>query len=223
MSIFALFGAILGRADDVLPPRFNFDRYSAMVKNSPFAIATAVAVPAATPDFAKDLYVANAARSPEGDMVTIASSSDQNFKKYLSTREPVDGYNIASIEWSDRVGATKVTISKDGKFSTLTFNQALLSQQAPPGGPPAPGQMPPSVPSVPPSVPSQARGRSMIQRNPKTAPLPPTPNPVSAPLPNPVLLPESNAGRLQVPDALRQVLKQQELQKQQPGSGQLPP
>ncbi|PYJ72403.1 MAG: hypothetical protein DME72_08050 [Verrucomicrobia bacterium] len=124
MSIFAVSGAITGRADDVLPPRFNFNRYSAMVDHSPFAIATAVALPSATADFAKDLYVANAARSPEGDMVTIASSSDQNFKKYLSTRQPVDGYSIASIEWSDRVGATKVTISKDGKFATITFNQA---------------------------------------------------------------------------------------------------
>src|SRR5213596_3334547 len=132
ISIFTLFGAITGQADDVLPPRFNFDRYSAMVDHSPFAIATAVALPAATPDFAKDLYVANAARSPEGDMVTVASSSDQNFKKYLTTREPVDGYSIASIEWSDKVGETKVTISKDGKLATLAFNQALLSQQAPP-------------------------------------------------------------------------------------------
>src|SRR6476660_9038764 len=136
MSIFAVPGAITGRADDVLPPRFNFDRYSAMVVHSPFAIATAVALPAATPDFAKDLYVANAARSPEGDMVTIASSSDQNFKKYLTTREPVDGYSIAGIEWSDRIGATKVTISNDGKFATLTFNQALLLQRAAPNVPP---------------------------------------------------------------------------------------
>src|ERR1700724_3406023 len=108
-AIVALFGAILGRADDVLPPGFNFDRYSAMVGHSPFAIATAVASPAAPPDFAKDLYVANAARSPEQDMVTIASSVDQDFKKYLNTKEPVDGYSIASIEWSDRIGATKVT------------------------------------------------------------------------------------------------------------------
>ena len=142
MSVFALLGAITGRGDEVLPPRFNFDRYSAMVDHSPFAIATAVALPAATPDFAKDLYVANAARSPEGDMVTVASSSDQNFKKYLTTREPVDGYSIASIEWSDRVGATKVTISNEGKFATLTFNQALLSQRASPNARPAPDQMP---------------------------------------------------------------------------------
>ncbi len=185
MSIFALFGAITGQAEDVLPPRFNFDRYSAMVNHSPFAIATAVALPSATPDFARDLYVANAARSPEGDIVTIASSSDQNFKKYLSTKEPMDGYNIASIEWSDRVGATKVTISKDGKFATITFNEALLSQP-PPNAPP--DQAPPTAavpavpaiptPLVPPSVPRQAprrHVRGMIQRNPKAVPVP-TPN-----------------------------------------------
>src|SRR5881398_4204074 len=134
ISIFTLFGAITGQADDVLPARFNFDRYSVMVNHSPFAIATAIALPSATPDFARDLYVANAARSPDGDLVTIASSSDQNFKKYLNTTEPVDGYSIASIEWSDRVGATKVTISKDGNFATLTFNEALLSQSGPNSG-----------------------------------------------------------------------------------------
>ncbi len=153
ISVFALLGAITGRGDDVLPPRFNFDRYSAMLDHSPFAIATAAALPAATPDFAKDLYVANAARSPEGDMVTIGSSSDQNFKKYLNTRKPVEGYNIASIEWSHRVGDTKVTISKDGKFATLTFNQALLSQRASPNARPAPGQIPQRVPSAPSSGP----------------------------------------------------------------------
>ena len=182
MSIFAVPGAITGRADDVLPPRFNFNRYSAMVDHSPFAIATAVALPSATADFAKDLYVANAARSPEGDMVTIASSSDQNFKKYLSTRQPVDGYSIASIEWSDRVGATKVTISKDGKFATITFNEALLSQTLPNTAPaPAlPTTAVPAIPSpfAPPAVPRQTprpHVRGMIQRNPKALPVP-TPN-----------------------------------------------
>ena len=184
ISIFTLFGAITGQADDVLPPRFNFDRYSAMVNHSPFAIATAIALPSSTPDFAKDLYVANAARSPDGDLVTIASSSDQNFKKYVSTKEPVDGYSIASIEWSDRVGATKVTITKDGKFATITFNQALLSQPAPnaPLVPNSPTAAVPAVPAVPspfaPSVPRQAprpHVRGTIQRNPKALPMP-TPN-----------------------------------------------
>src|SRR6058998_3503065 len=155
--ILAVLEVIHSQAEEVLPPQFNFDRYSKMVDHSPFAIATAMAAPAATPGFAKDLYIANAARSPEGDMVTLASTSDHNFKKYLTTREPVDGYSIGNIEWSDKVGATKVTISKDGNFATITFNQALLLQAAPNPGvasrsfappmPALPGSNPASVPN----------------------------------------------------------------------------
>ena len=200
--ILAVFGPIPGRTDDVLPPRFNFDRYSAMVGHSPFAIATAVAVPAATPDFAKDLYVANAARSPEGDMVTIASSSDQNFKKYVSTKEPVDGYSIASIKWSEKVGETKVTISKDGKFATLTFNQALLSQAAPPGAP-AGGQMSPSMAMIPnpgAGQASRAHSRGVIQRNPKAVASPVSPPAATPfPLPTPVLQPPQALSPYQQP------------------------
>lgn len=187
-SVGALLGAITSRGDDVVPAHPSFDRYSAMVDRSPFAIATAVAVPAATPDFAKDLYVANAARFPGGDMVTIASSSDQNFKKYLTTRQAVDGFTLGDIEWSDRVGATKVTISKGEKFATLTFNQALLSQRAAPPAPPVPGQVPQSMPppqSVP-SVEQSKASRGVIQRNPKANAVPtPNPTPESPPRPDP--------------------------------------
>src|ERR671931_87467 len=153
-SFLLLLAATCSQAEDVLPPEYNFERYSKMVDQSPFAVATAVAAPAATPDFAKDLYIANAARSQYGDMVTIASTSDHNFKKYLTTKEPVDGYSIANIEWSDKVGGTKVTISKDGNFATLTFNQALLSQASPGGGarpmpaPVAPVPNPAGVPNA---------------------------------------------------------------------------
>jgi hypothetical protein len=192
--ILVLTGAIYTQAADVLPPQYNFDRYTKMMDQSPFAVATAVAAPAATPDFAKDLYIANAARSQDGDMVTLASTSDHNFKKYLNTKEPVDGYSIANIEWSDKVGGTKVTISKDGNFATLTFNQALLSQTSATTGamartfaaPVAPVVNPaglPKVPSakLPPNVPPelqqlipsresmQPRTRGMIQRSPRTS------------------------------------------------------
>lgn len=205
--ILALLGAIHTQAEEVLPPRFNFDRYSKMVDHSPFAVATEVAAPAATPDFAKDLYIANAARSPDGDMVTLASSSDHNFKKYLTTKEPVDGYTITSIEWSDKVGATKVTISKDGNFATLTFNQALLSQSGPNAGlaskplppPPVPA-MPnrmtnvpnPALQNLPPGVPAEVQqlipsrdaarphARGVIQRNPGSAPKVPNRVPAAA-------------------------------------------
>src|SRR5678815_2160617 len=152
-TIIAIAGATYSQAGDVFPPQYNFDRYSKMVDQSPFAVATAVAAPAATPDFAKDLFIANAARSQDGDLVTIASTADHNFKKYLTTKEPVDGYSIANIEWSDKVGGTKVTISKDGNFATLTFNQALLSQALPGGVParplPAPAMPVPNPAAVP--------------------------------------------------------------------------
>jgi hypothetical protein len=174
LSSSAVIGALSGSADDVLPPRFNFDRYTRMADQSPFAIATAAALPEATPDFAKDLYIANAARSPEGDMTTLMSSSDRNFKKYLTTREPVDGYSIASIEWSEDVGKTKVTISKDGQFATLIFNQSLLSQATSAGRPIA-NQMPASPPIISSPGASQASGvraRGVIERNPQTASAP---------------------------------------------------
>jgi hypothetical protein len=114
-------------ADDV-PKPYSFARYQAMLDRSPFAVATAVAVPAATPNFAKDLYVASAMHSKEEDLVTIASNADKNFKKYLTSKAAEDGYTITNIEWSEKVGATKVTIAKDGQTATLSFNEALLRQ-----------------------------------------------------------------------------------------------
>jgi hypothetical protein len=179
VSIFFLLCSVATEQADDIPKQINFDRYSAMLNRSPFAVATAIALPAATPNFAKDLYVANAAKSREGDTITLASTADKNFKVYLTTKGPEDGFSIANIEWSDKVGATKVTISKDGQFGTLTFNQALLSQ-GPPSAPvvapaagaaPAPGYVPrppiPNVPTPPPHV------RGVIQRNPIAAPTPP--------------------------------------------------
>src|SRR2546426_3626336 len=122
---------LIALADDPLPKRSDFNRYQAMLTRSPFAIAT-VAVPSATPDFAKDLFVANAARSADGGFVTIASATDKNLKEYLSTKgENEHGFAISDIQWSDQIGQTKVTITKDGKYAPLTFNQALISQ---PGG-----------------------------------------------------------------------------------------
>jgi hypothetical protein len=197
-----LASVLAAQADDALPKRSDFNRYQAMLNRSPFAIATAVA--GAGPDFAKDLYVANAARSPDGDLVTIASASDKNFKKYLTTKMPVDGYAIANIEWSDRVGATKVTITKDGKYASLTFNQALLSQPLqnpapPPANPvaqapaavvpgvsppqnyikPAPiPSLPPPQPISPPAIQNRPHVRGVIQRNPNAAsPVPNVPPP----------------------------------------------
>jgi hypothetical protein len=184
MSIFALFAPVSARGSDDIPKKVSIDRYSAMLTHSPFAVASAPsALPAATPNFAKDLYVSNAAKLSESDMVTLASSADKNFKEYLTTKGPNEhGYAIASIEWSEKVGATKVTISKDGQFAPLTFNQALISSGPPMTGPQTPNVVPPggstpgqnvgprapvtNLPTPPPHV------RGVIPRNPSAAPAP---------------------------------------------------
>jgi hypothetical protein len=192
--------AFLARADDVIPRRPEFALYQGMLNRSPFAVATAVAAPVAEPDFARDLYIANAGKTDDGVLVTIASTTDRNLKEYLDTKGPNDhGFAITDIKWSDRPGETKVTISKDGKYATLSFNQALMSQQT---QNPAqqlmnlpvpqtqafvpPQQQPyvkPPVPMVPQPVQPPAqnpalnriRSRGLIQRNPA---------PVAAPTPN---------------------------------------
>jgi hypothetical protein len=201
--LFSVAVATATSADDIIPQRPDFSRYQAMLDRSLFAVATAPSAQASEPDFAKDLYVANAAKSPQGALVTLASTSDRNFKKYLSTQQPVDGYGLASIDWSEKVGETKVTITKDGKYATLTFNQAVLTQpsQNAPGAMqpqiPTPVQPPnpvmgggvgpnyikpapiptlpgqPVTPQMPAAAQNRARTRGIIQRNP--APVAPTP------------------------------------------------
>ncbi|PYK75509.1 MAG: hypothetical protein DME42_02365 [Verrucomicrobia bacterium] len=202
LSILISIMPVMALADDPLPKRPDFNRYKAMLDRSPFAVAT-IAVPTATPDFAKDLYVANDARSDDGAFVTLASATDRNFKEYLTTKGPNEhGWGISDIQWSDQIGQTKVTITKDGKYATLTFNQVLLSQTSnqpqtnvqpplfPPGMsmPAQPYQKPAPIPSLPPSYqqpirpappqPGQVHQRGVIQRNPTPIPTPvmPVPN-----------------------------------------------
>jgi hypothetical protein len=163
--------------DDV-PKRPPFDRYAAMMNKSPFAVATAV-VTVETANFAKDLYLANAAKLPDGDMITIQSAVDRGMKEYLATKGPNEhGFTIISIDWSERPAETKATISKDGQVATIGFNQALMAQTPQPNQPPnpmAPGQ--PTVPSYVPQRPNMPAGvptpiprvRAPIPRNPNAA------------------------------------------------------
>jgi hypothetical protein len=201
LSILALFFTLAIQAADDVPKRPEFSRYSAMLNRSPFAVATAVAAPAATPNFARDLYVANAAHTEEGDLVTIVSGSDRNSKEYLSTKGPNDhGYSISNIQWSDKPGETKVTITKDGQFATLPFNQALLAPpssntqsqaQQPQLQPPQPVQQsiippPPPNPNIsmpkPGTIPAQTpHVRGVIQRNPAVRAPTPMPTPYAPP------------------------------------------
>lgn len=175
-----LFSVAVARADSDLPQAPAFARYEGMMQKSPFAVATAVAPPPQAPNFAKDLYIANAAKLVDEGVVTLTSSTDKNMKEYLSTKGPnKSGYSISNIEWSDRVGATKVTISKDGQFATLTFNQALLSQPATNGAIPQPqvAYTPPPQAIPQPAIPIPQPNANLNQVKPAPIPTLPTPPP----------------------------------------------
>ena len=199
ISILIFAGTMAIWAEDALPKRADFGRYEAMVKNSPFAVATAPAPAALAPSWSKDLYVANAAHTSEVDLVTLMSVSDKNLKEYLTTEKPNEhGYGIANIEWSENPGATKVTISKDGQFATIGFNEAVGSQPNV-GLPPTPMtgmpgfQRNPQGQQLPPLPVPHTRG--MIQKNPNqmmqqrqeqpvpVQPAPAAPNPAKVPPP----------------------------------------
>jgi hypothetical protein len=185
MIRYILFGvlAVSVQAENVLPQQYSFDRYQRMTDQSPFAIATAVTAAPAEVNFAKDLYIANAAHTDDGDMVTLASVGDNKFKEYLTTKEPVNGYSIVSIDWSEDVGKTTVKISKDGKTALLTFNQTLLASAIKtPAAAPIPGPVAAPTPILrleatktqilPPTL------KEMQQRvNESDASIEPTPNP----------------------------------------------
>ena len=180
---FLLAGACLGLAnawaEDEIPQPEKFSRYEPMLKHSPFAVATAGAPVGAAPDFARELYVANAGHSGDGDFVTIASTTNRDLKLYLTTKQAEDGYAVPNIQWSDRVGETKVTITKDGQVATLSFNEAVLSQAiqnpAPQGVRPANGMIPGVATNVNPSVP-------MPVPRPMAVPMIPPPPPHTRPI-----------------------------------------
>jgi hypothetical protein len=139
-----------------------------MVDRSPFTVATAPAAPVdTTPAWGKDLFIANAAHTPEADLLTVSSMADRNMKEYLTTEAPNKrGYSIGSIEWSDKPGQTKATVCKDGQCATIGFNEALLSQ--PPGAPPPiPRAAPVVAPAMAPGAMPTPHIRGVIQRLPQ--------------------------------------------------------
>jgi hypothetical protein len=87
-----------------------------MMDRSPLAVATAVAAPAATPNFAKDLYVANAHSRRTRHRTSRARTRFQiSYDDQAGTVTPLPTSS------GGKNGATKVTISK-GQTATLAFN-----------------------------------------------------------------------------------------------------
>lgn len=145
----ALLAVPVWAADQPMPEAHPAGRYSTMVEKSPFALATAAA-PVAEPQasFAANWYVHGIARVGDTDFVTIKSrDATQIFS--LIGREPQNGVSVASIEWSETIGKSKVILQKGTETAKLEFNEAELRGPAPGTNPPNVAATKPGQPSVP--------------------------------------------------------------------------
>ena len=76
---------VMTLAGDPLPRRPDFSRYQTLLSHS-FAIATAV--PMATSDSAKDLYIESIGSTDNDCFVNLRSATDKNFKKEVPVKCP---------------------------------------------------------------------------------------------------------------------------------------
>ena len=115
-----------------LPTPYPESRYQEMSARSPFAVSTASAAPAATPDFAAQLYVDGVAHIGETDYVAIKSRDpDKAEAVFLAVGEKAeDGMKVERVDWSDEMGHSRVEVSKGGERATLSFDQAEMAKAA---------------------------------------------------------------------------------------------
>ncbi len=154
--------------ENPIPTPLPAERYAAMASQSPFALATVTAAPAAPQaSFAANWYVSGIARIGDTDFVSI-KSRDAALQFSLFGQEPNQehGVSVSSVNWSETIGKSTVILQKGTEMAKLEFNEAELrgapsvaavplnptaaqnAQRKPPGGtPPAPlpGMAPPPV------------------------------------------------------------------------------
>lgn len=147
--VFSVRGEKAGDLPVVYPPA----RYEQMVKKSPFALATPVVAAPATPGFATNLYVTGVAKIGNADFVSISTRDQQSRFSLLAGESSSEGISLVSVEWSDQIGKSRVTVKKGTEFAVLEFDQAALVSnpiQVPPQVAPPPMPVQPGVrPNVP--------------------------------------------------------------------------
>jgi len=134
--------AMVAQADDLSPIPYAQPnaRYQKMMEVCPFAIATPVA-PAAEPQagFAGNWFVSGIARLDGEDFVTIkARDLSTEFSLFGHDANSQNGVQLASVEWSDKIGKSIVIIKKGTETAKLEFNEAEM-QAAPKATPTAAG------------------------------------------------------------------------------------
>jgi hypothetical protein len=153
----SLAARVEGAPGGIVPEAFPADRYAAMKEKSPFALATPVAV-AETPSFAQGMFVSGLAKLSDDQVMVTVTDKDKRSFTLVSGAESSDGMSIVSVDWSDEIGKTKVTVKKGAEFGTLQFNEVAI--KTPIQVSPVPAAARPRSPRVP-------RGRPQLGSAPR--------------------------------------------------------
>jgi hypothetical protein len=149
----ATIATLSGNDQVVIPSAMAEDRYQAMIMRSPFSVATPEEEPGA-PSFAEKLFVVGLAKLGDEDMVTISSRGNSDRPFTLAGKDDeFEGISLVSVEWSDEVGKSRVTLRKGSEVGVIQFNESVI--KSPIAVTPSPGRNPP-IPRT---------GRSLVPRS----------------------------------------------------------
>jgi hypothetical protein len=192
LPILALLSAHALAVDSTVPTAFTAERYTKMIEQSPFALATPV-VPVAAPQasFAANWYLTGVGRDEQGNDFIAITNQDRSVSFSLSGREvhPETGVSLASVSWDDGYKKTTAIIKKGTETAKLEFSQNDAVAAAPqmpgprPGGPGAP------IPQTPVVVRPAGGGLTPGATQPRINLPRPSGAPVSAPVTAPVVQP----------------------------------
>lgn len=126
-SAATLFACSIAAADPaVLPENPEFDRYEEMLRQSLFAPVTVVQVapPEEKPPWSASLFISGVLKIGATQAATVENRDTGERYMLKSGVEGPQGLSLASIQYSQNVGQSEVTIRRGSEFATLKFDQA---------------------------------------------------------------------------------------------------
>ncbi|HEX8312556.1 MAG TPA: hypothetical protein VF614_14635 [Chthoniobacteraceae bacterium] len=124
-------------AVNIIPQARPATDYTKLSQESPFALATPTAAPVEqTPSVFANLYLGGIARERDPvkgdrDFVTILTRGGQDKPFTLTGSEPnKEGFAIVSIDRSEKVAKSKVTVKKGTEVGVLEFDEMAMQAQA---------------------------------------------------------------------------------------------
>lgn len=145
-----------GAVESHTPQAYPASRYLKLSERAPFALATPTTVVTEKPPSPfNNLHVIGLARikdpvNGDRDFVTIKSRDAQQLPFSLSgAEENKEGFSIVSVEWSDRVGKSKVVVKKGAEVGTLEFDEMTVQNPVVNPNAQRPNGVNPGIPGAP--------------------------------------------------------------------------